>query len=240
MKANTVEDCLILDLAKLARDGLLLDSPGSGSLWWTNTRTGKQTASLGYRRERTTTGGWMFHLLYTAGREHDRQDIDEPIPLLATRPHFGGVRWWFICPLVVAGNPCQRRVGKLYLPPGARYFGCRHCHGLSYGCRGEEAPSRALRRAQKIRRRLGGSESMVSPFPSKPKRMHWRTYERLRWAHNEADRACWVGVKEWLERTNRRLERFARRCASGQCPGVHQGEGSHRTCNRSPGGSGLE
>ncbi len=26
----------------------------------------------------------------------------------------------------------QSTVNKLYLPPGARYFGCRHCHGLVY------------------------------------------------------------------------------------------------------------
>jgi hypothetical protein len=23
-------------------------------------------------------------------------------------------------------------VGKLYLPPGAGYYGCRHCHELTY------------------------------------------------------------------------------------------------------------
>jgi hypothetical protein len=27
---------------------------------------------------------------------------------------------------------CGRRVGKLYLPPAGRYFGCRVCHGLTY------------------------------------------------------------------------------------------------------------
>jgi hypothetical protein len=26
----------------------------------------------------------------------------------------------------------MRRVGKLYLPPGERYFGCRCCHRLTY------------------------------------------------------------------------------------------------------------
>lgn len=25
-----------------------------------------------------------------------------------------------------------RRVGKVYLPPGGKYFGCRHCYQLSY------------------------------------------------------------------------------------------------------------
>lgn len=27
---------------------------------------------------------------------------------------------------------CQRRVRKLYLPPGAKYFGCRTCYKLTY------------------------------------------------------------------------------------------------------------
>lgn len=46
--------------------------------------------------------------------------------------HFGGVRWWFTCPLTLSGVRCYRRVGKLCLPPGAVYFGCRHCHHLTY------------------------------------------------------------------------------------------------------------
>ena len=28
--------------------------------------------------------------------------------------------------------PCGRRVGKLYLAPSGHYFGCRHCHELTY------------------------------------------------------------------------------------------------------------
>jgi hypothetical protein len=39
---------------------------------------------------------------------------------------------WFQCPLMVNGSACNRRVGRLYLPPGARFFGCRACHLLSY------------------------------------------------------------------------------------------------------------
>ena len=27
---------------------------------------------------------------------------------------------------------CGRRAGKLYLPPVAKYFGCRLCHDLTY------------------------------------------------------------------------------------------------------------
>jgi hypothetical protein len=33
---------------------------------------------------------------------------------------------------VVNGTPCRRRVGMLYLPPSASYYGCRNCHELTY------------------------------------------------------------------------------------------------------------
>ena len=55
-----------------------------------------------------------------------------PLAITWTQPHYGGRRWWWICPLIVDGLPCRRRVGKLYLPPGRRYFGCRHCYHLTY------------------------------------------------------------------------------------------------------------
>ena len=55
--------------------------------------------------------------------------------LTTTRPHFGGRRWWFQCPLVVNGVPCRRRCRILYKPYGSRYFGCRHCHRLTYRSR---------------------------------------------------------------------------------------------------------
>jgi hypothetical protein len=60
------------------------------------------------------------------------EPYDYRVLLTTTRPRFGGLRWWFVCPLVVRGYACERRVGKLYLPPGSRYFGCRHCHELTY------------------------------------------------------------------------------------------------------------
>jgi len=46
------------------------------------------------------------------------------VSLTTTPLPWGGLRWWFTCPLVVEGRSCGRRVGKLYLPPGRGYFGC--------------------------------------------------------------------------------------------------------------------
>jgi hypothetical protein len=73
--------------------------------------------------------------------------IDLPIRLEITRPNLGGVRWWGRCPLVVSNVACNMRVCKLYLPPGGRYFGCRHCHQLTYtNCQESHGDDRHNRR----------------------------------------------------------------------------------------------
>lgn len=68
-------------------------------------------------------------LLY---RWRESEDVRIPVRLQTTPTQFGGRRWWFTCPLIVRGVACNRRVGKLYLPSGARYFGCRKCYDLTY------------------------------------------------------------------------------------------------------------
>lgn len=65
-------------------------------------------------------------------RWRDTEDVSVTVGSEATPTPFGGRRWWFNCPFYVRGRPCNRRAGKLYLPPGARDFGCRTCHALTY------------------------------------------------------------------------------------------------------------
>ena len=43
--------------------------------------------------------------------------------------------------------------------------------------------------------KLGGSGSMAEPFPAKPKGMHWRTYDRLLLA---AEQANALSIPPWL------------------------------------------
>ena len=132
-KKTTVEECLTLDINRLVRDHVVRRWT-CGSRTWTNTFTGERIASVGYLVEPVELGydDLVLRLNYTRTVRDEKHEVDLPIYLTWTRPHFGGVRWWFTCPLIVRGDACNRRVGKLHLPPGARYFGCRHCHNLTY------------------------------------------------------------------------------------------------------------
>ncbi|MGA2253126.1 MAG: hypothetical protein ABSG53_00565 [Thermoguttaceae bacterium] len=96
----------------------------SGKFTWT--RAGKVTASVGY------LVAWDPGPTLTLHYRQGETDVRTPIRLDVTYPALGGVRWWFACPYIVNGVACNRRVGKLFLPPGARFFGCRRCHNLTY------------------------------------------------------------------------------------------------------------
>jgi hypothetical protein len=110
-----------------------------------------------------------------------------------------GERPWFNCP----GAGCGRRVAVLYGP--GRYFLCRHCYDLAYESQRENGMYRTLRRAQAIRERLGGSASMMEPFPQRPKGMHHDTYWRLREEHGEAEMEQFAGMREWLDKMEKEV-----------------------------------
>jgi hypothetical protein len=119
-KRLTVEDCAVLDASRWTRTGVLTIPPR-----W-------RAGSFGYHVE--DWDAQMIWLHYTLGLSNER--IEYAIAMTPTRPHFGGLRWWFLCPTPKSRGrdvqPCGRRVGKLYLPPRARQFACRVCHNLTY------------------------------------------------------------------------------------------------------------
>lgn len=92
----------------------------SGTITWDQHR--QQTGQIGF-----TIVGEQVTLSYSAGRKGEPpQQITEHIVLSATKPHYGGVRWWLCCP------GCGKRCYYLYLPPTAYRFRCRSCHQLTY------------------------------------------------------------------------------------------------------------
>jgi hypothetical protein len=128
----TVEQCHSLAMTLLVRRGAI--EPGawwSGTVTWSNSVTGEQVSAIGVEASAGHDGTGSVRLRYTlTGPDGLAEPLDYPVRLVTTQPHLGGVRWWFICPLVQNGVPCGRRVAKLYRR--GRYFGCRACHGLAY------------------------------------------------------------------------------------------------------------
>ncbi len=192
-KKTTTEECHSLDVRDLYREGLLKPGGSFRSSW---SRAGRETASirgfvygdrvvLSYRQRSGLGGEW--------------EDVNEPVSLEWTPCNFGGERPWFICP----GVACGRRVAVLYGP--GKYFLCRHCYDLRYQSQRKNKKDRALRRAQKIRQRLGGSANMLEPFPERPKGMHHDTYMKLFWKHDEAHREELAGMREWLDQLKRQV-----------------------------------
>ena len=79
-------------------------------------------------------------------------------------------------------------------------FLCRHCLDLTYESRRENAGMRAVRRAQRIRLRLGGNPNLSHPVPDKPKWMHWETYRRLVEEAWQAELEALSALSAWLDR----------------------------------------
>jgi hypothetical protein len=101
-----------------------------------------------------------------------------PVRIEWTPCHYGGARAWFLCP----ANGCGKRVAKLHL--NGAIFACRHCYRLAYASQRENLDDRASRRADKIRDRLKWEPGILNGHGSKPKGMHWRTYQRLTVKHD--------------------------------------------------------
>ena len=63
------------------------------------------------------------------------EDVAETVRLVRVPCRFGGSRPYFICPGVVNGITCKRRVAKLHGP--GRYFLCRSCYRLAHASQSE-------------------------------------------------------------------------------------------------------
>jgi len=130
-KRYTVEDCRWVSADHLTREKILIHGVHHTGSWaWWNSRTGEKTASIDYEVNTLDLNAPWIALRYTLIKSGEK--VDYRLWLSTTPLPREGVRWWFICPLVVGGQACGRRVGKLYLSPGGKYFGCRHCYNLTY------------------------------------------------------------------------------------------------------------
>lgn len=166
VRKATVEASLALDVRWWQRNQCILPGPQFGAPW------AKRQQQL------TVTVEPVWELMFRIHcNVHNLSGAADPRPFLVRLEpsfcHFGGERYWFICPEMA----CGRRAALLFLVEGR--LACRRCCNLAYASQRQRSPKRALRAAQSIRMRLGGSASLLEPFPLKPPYMHWKSYGRL-------------------------------------------------------------
>lgn len=170
-KKQKANDVLCLPIEKM---GLQWGRAKSAEFIWSRR---KQTiATIGYESNAIDEVNNFVTLKY----KRNEESFNYRVGLSFTYPNFGGRRLWFTCPLVRQGRKCHRRTTRLYLPNGARYFGCRQCYGLAYESQSEAPRDRYLRRAWKFQEKIKGDcEWGDTDYTPKPKGMHWKTYHRL-------------------------------------------------------------
>jgi hypothetical protein len=178
MSRPTIEACMSIDVRSWHREGLLRAGQCFlHSLTW----NWEPTQGIG-----VLTKADAVFLMFRSRSWPDEYGpvITQRIPIAWTPCTLGGRRPWFSCEATFNGRRCCRRVALLYSPGGV--FACRHCFGLAYDSQNETPSFRAIRRARKIRMRLGTGFSFAEPFPDKPPGMHWLTYLRMRVAAGES------------------------------------------------------
>ncbi len=178
--SSTTNEYRAIDVRRWRRDGLLDPCQSYGWQW---SREGEVVASI---RVHTEPGRVILSYRQRVCGE-DWKDESYPIYLDWTPCHLGGDRPWFLCPAV----GCGRRVAILY---GGKFFACRNCLRLAYPSQRESRDERAMRKADRIREKLGWERGIANAPGWKPKGMHWRTFEQLTARHDAFVRISLVGI----------------------------------------------
>lgn len=125
-----MENCRSIDVNRLHKAGCLRPGWWGGWQW---TRDGEKIASITLRAEAK-----RLHLSYRVRRGGGEwEEVEEIVRIVRVPYRFGGSRPYFICPGVVSGISCRRRVTKLHVL--GRYFLCRHCYRLAHASQSESA-----------------------------------------------------------------------------------------------------
>lgn len=176
------EECLRVDLGWMLRKGLAM--PGAyrtGTLCWSC--GGQSSGSISYKADMTDSDNSRLVLTYIRGTGDDAEHVMQDISLTYTLPHYGGHRWWMICPY--RGH----RVSILYKPRNGDRFASRKAWRVHYKCQRVSERDKPFEALFKIQKRLGCEEGWEMPI-RRPKGMWYRTYARLENRYWELNDQC--------------------------------------------------
>jgi len=159
-----------LDIRRMVRTNCIKPNNWFG-LQWRNDK-GEQTASVTCKVN-SEADGLTVTYRWKNSYETEWQPVDKHIWLTSTACNYGGMRWWYSCPC------CQRRAAVLYIMGGA--LRCAKCGRVSYASQRGDAMDRAWIKQRKL-------EAKLIDGWQKPKRMRWKTVERLRGKINDCER----------------------------------------------------
>lgn len=132
----TVEDSLTLDGYKLLSG--INKKLGEGNRYASGVVSWRRGCNVPHSKIRYGYSCGKVNLSYKLIRTGEVSNY--PVLLASTAQPKGSIRYWFQCPL----RGCGRMVAKLYLPTGAKYFGCRLCYNLTYESCNESRRSDSL------------------------------------------------------------------------------------------------
>lgn len=183
------EHCLRVDLPWMLQSRLAV--PGflrSGSLSWT---CGDQPAgTIGYAAIMDEPGQERLILNYTRGSGADRETVRQEVRLVWTQPHYGGKRWWMICPY--KGTRCT----KLFLPGNGDRFASRAAWKVQYQSQRGAWHDKPFDQLGRLQRKLGCPEG-YDQWLRRPKGMWHRTYARHLARYEQINHRCdlvWAGM----------------------------------------------
>lgn len=132
MKKDTCDSVRAIDTKFLRKHKYLDPGYRGGTIYWRSTYS-ENSISI----SSAINDYWANITLnyIRTGPDGTKEDMKYTVQLESTSCHFGGKRWWLICPLIRDGTPCRRRVAKLYSI--GKWFGCRRCGDYAYDSQSE-------------------------------------------------------------------------------------------------------
>ena len=192
------ENCRRVDFGWMLRQGLA--KPGvhrGGTLQWTC--GDRPSGSISYTVDMIDPENARLVLTYTRGSGDEAEKVEQVVKLTYTIPHYGGRRWWMICPY--RGH----RVSILYLPGNGDRFASRKAWRVGYKIQRVTARDKTFEALFKIQRRLGCKEGWEMPI-RRPKGMWHRTYAPLEDRFWQLNDQCTLQMMAMVGLLNGRVE----------------------------------
>jgi hypothetical protein len=186
----TADLSLKVDIARMIRLGQAI--PGkhlSGSLSWTC--RGEPSGSISYKADMTDCDNSKLTLSYIRGSGDNKESVEQIVQLVFTEPHFGGKRWWMICPFR------SIRAGILYLPNGGDRFASRKAWQLGYHSQRVTHRDRTFEKLFRLQKKLGSQRGWEAGL-ARPKGMWQRTYDLHFERYLELDAKCAIEMAGML------------------------------------------